>query len=98
MFTGADLQSAEVIGSTDGLSAVGIRLYSGAAEVFQRFTHAHRGERMALVVNHVIILVPQITSEISGGTLQVSGGGSDPETTRQSAEALLKQLNTPAKL
>jgi hypothetical protein len=52
---------------------------------------------MALVANHLVIIAAQISSEISGGTLQITGGGSDADATRQSAEALLRELTTPAR-
>jgi hypothetical protein len=97
VFTARDVSTAEVVLNPDGRSAVSIRLHSGATEIVRQFTRAHQGQAMALIVNGLIVTAPRIRAEISNGMMQITLGGDTPETTRESAEAFIKELKTPAR-
>ena len=67
-------------------------LYLGKAQTgtFADLTSAHRGRRLAVVIDEDVVMLPMVMSTISDGELQLIGeGGRDPEKT---APALARRL------
>jgi len=94
VFTARDVRTVEVTANHKNLFTTSIRLHPGVTEVVRQFTRAHRGESMAIIVNGLVLTAPRIQAEISNGMLQIAPGGDNPDRTRQSAEAFVKELTT----
>jgi len=67
---------------------VDIALDRPDARRFAHLTRAHRGEKLALLVNRKVLTAPQVNEPITGGKLQISG-----DFTRYQALNLAIQLD-----
>lgn len=97
VITARDVQTVEVVSGTDGLFATVLRLHPGATETVGKFAYTYQVDSWAIIVNGLVVAAPRINVVISNGLLPITPSGDDPESTRQSAEALVKELTTSAR-
>lgn len=91
-----DVLEASVEDQSD-FPGVRLRLSPDAAEHLQALTRDHRKERMAIVVNGLVLTAPVIQTEISGGNVMITTGGATTEQMREGAEALVNLLRSKPK-
>lgn len=73
--TGATLEAAFVSYDNIGRPYVALRFDKEGATLFEEVTGAHKGERLAIVLDGVVRSAPTIRDRIAGGSAQIDGGG-----------------------
>ena len=90
ILTNQDVAAAEVIEDGFGGYAVQVDLTSKAAEVLGTFTENHVGDRLAIVIDGVILSAPVIQTRIES-TAVISGN-----FTKDQAQAIAIQVSNPS--
>jgi preprotein translocase subunit SecD len=86
-----DLQSARVITGNLGEPQVEFTLTRAGREKFAQVTREHLHQRLAIIVDGRLLTAPNIQSEITSGTAQITGNFNEAE-----ARALAAKLNAAA--
>lgn len=91
----ADLQGKYVTNAFATLDAnkgwmIILKFNAEGAKLFGELTEAHKGERLAVVVDGVVISAPSLREAIYGGSAEISG-----KFTENSARALASALENP---
>jgi hypothetical protein len=84
----SDLQSAKLINGFQGDLQIEIKFTSAGREKFAKVTREHLHQRLAIIVEGRLLSAPNIQSEITSGTGQITGSFSEAE-----AEALAAKIN-----
>jgi len=87
LMSGADLDTVTVGMSSVGKYLVNFKLKDTASKIFGEYTKNHIGDTLAIVLDDVVISIPQIQSAITEGQGQISGN-----YTQDSANELMIQL------
>jgi preprotein translocase subunit SecD len=75
LFSGDQINSANVSTNQQGQRVVAFTLKSDGAKLFATYTSAHVGEFFAIVLDNAVISAPSIQSPITGGSGEITGGG-----------------------
>jgi preprotein translocase subunit SecD len=67
--TGRDLKTARRSQDSNGLPAVGFYLNSQGADVFSRFSEQHIGDRLAIVLDKVVVSAPVINERLGADNI-----------------------------
>ena len=67
--TGRDLKTARRTQDSNGLPAVGFYLNSQGAEIFSRFSEQHIGDRLAIVLDKVVVSAPVINERLGADNI-----------------------------
>jgi preprotein translocase subunit SecD len=89
IFTGKDVVDAELVDSAD--VGILVSLSDEAGQRLQGATRAHRGGRLAIVLDGAVESAPVVRSEIAGGQVVISLGSTSPAA-RDQAELLVGAL------
>lgn len=76
-FRGKDIKPGSAQAGFDSTNqpVVTFSLQSGAADLFSKYTADHVGQHMAIAMDGVVVTDPVIQSAITGGSVQINGGG-----------------------
>lgn len=91
ILTGSDIDDAYAVTDATGIHQVGITLTEDAAARFARYTAEHIGDPLAIVLDGMVVSVPTIQAEISGGDVVIQGDFTEIE-----AQTLATQLQAGA--
>ncbi len=90
--TGTDLRDVSVDASVPGeRPRVLLRFSHEAGARFEQYTAAHRGERIAVVVDGEVLMAPVIQERIGGGVISIAMGANDDA---DAAERLATRLRS----
>ena len=87
VMTGVAIQDATVSRTTLGAWVINFTLTSQGSQIFGAHTSSHVGQRLAIVLDKVVISAPTIDSAITGGSGTITGN-----FTQQTANDLALQL------
>jgi hypothetical protein len=79
ILTGDSLENATAIASNFGQWVISFTLDENGSQIFADYTTAHVGQRLAIVVDGVIISVPNIQQAITTGEGQITGNFTQAE-------------------
>ncbi len=97
IMTGDDFANAWAEASSFGNWVISFTLTPTGQQIFSDFTSLHIGERLAIVLDGMVISAPTIQDAITGGQGQISGGFSETQA-KSLAEQLRNQDALPLKL
>ncbi len=92
LFTGTEIQSANVGSDQQGRRTVNFVLKSNGAQLFSDYTAAHVNEFFAIVLDDRVISAPSINGPIPGGNVQITSGNAIGGFPRAEAENLVNVL------
>ena len=87
VMTGAGLKDAAAVAGTFGQWTISFTLNEEGDQIFGDFTSSHVGQRLAIVLDGVVISAPNIQQAITTGDGQITG-----DFTRERARVLATQL------
>ena len=86
LFGGDQIASATVGSDQNGQPAVDFVLKSTGARLFGDYTASHIGSYFAITLDGVVVSAPVIQNAITGGSVEITGGGLSGFGTREAAE------------
>jgi preprotein translocase subunit SecD len=86
-----DLKEVKAVKDSQGAPALSIKLKPEAAKKFQTFTRNNIGKKLAIVINHKVVMAPVIR-DVMGEALMVHGHFTEEELT-----AITRQLSAAVK-
>jgi hypothetical protein len=99
LFDESDVVSAAVRSSDQTEQPViSIQLSPAGSTLFGAYTSRHIGEYFAIAVDGRIVMAPAIHSSIPGGSIELTGPGTDPRETLDPLVAILRSGPLPAPL
>lgn len=84
----ADLIDAKVVPTAMGEPQIVVTFTPDAGARFEAYTAAHVGERLAIVLDGVVLMAPLIREKIAGGTIAISMGQDNTEDPQKLARRL----------